>query len=81
VERRLRYSDFVACGLFKNRAQLKNAQEKYGFPAGQLTTPNCRTWGEESEVKPWLASRPVGPKPVPKSPGRPSGKTATKVKA
>jgi hypothetical protein len=71
VERRLRFPDLVALGLFNNRPQLSKAIKDYGFPRGQLTTPNCRTWGEDSEVKPWIASRPTAPKRVPKSPGRP----------
>src|SRR5205814_240372 len=35
-----------------------------GFPPGQLTGPNSRTW-DEAEVLAWLDSRPTGPKPAP----------------
>jgi hypothetical protein len=64
MERRLRYRDFFAAGLFKNRASLGNAIKKYGFPVGKLTGPNTRTWGER-EVQRWIDSRPTEPKPAP----------------
>ena len=67
---RLRYSDLKTRGIVKNRVTLSNWQKKHGFPKGQMTGPNTRTWDEETEVNPWLASRPTAPKPVPKSPGR-----------
>ena len=67
---RLRYSDLKARGIVKNRVTLSNWQKKHGFPKGQMTGPNTRTWDEETEVNPWLASRPAAPKPVPKGPGR-----------
>jgi hypothetical protein len=71
--RLLRYADFVARGLFKNRQSLKNAQDKHGFPRGRLLGPNTRVWDEEEEVEPWLASRPTAPKPTPR-PKRPRGR-------
>jgi hypothetical protein len=64
MERRLRYSDLVALGLFRNRVSLSNAIKKYGFPEGKRTTPNNRTWGE-TEIKRWIDSRPTEPKPAP----------------
>jgi predicted DNA-binding transcriptional regulator AlpA len=67
---RLRYFDLKARGIVKNRATLSNWIKKENFPPGQLTGPNSRTWDEETEVNPWLASRPTAAKPVPKSPGR-----------
>ena len=67
---RLRYFDLKERGIVKNRVTLSNWQKKHGFPKGQMTGPNTRTWDEETEVNPWLASRPTAPKPVPKSPGR-----------
>jgi|GEM_PF-1012724 hypothetical protein len=67
----LRYADFERDGLFKSRQQLKNAIDNLGFPPGRLVTPNVRAWHKEREVDPWLESRPVDPKPTPKSPGRP----------
>jgi len=67
---RLRYFDLKARGIVKNRATLSNWIKKQKFPPGQLTGPNSRTWDEDTEVNPWLASRPTAPKPVPKSPGR-----------
>jgi hypothetical protein len=68
---RLRFADLKARGIVRNRVTLKNLQLKCGFPLGQLTGPNTRTWDEETEIDPWLASRPTAPKPTPKSPGRP----------
>ena len=56
---RLRYSDLKARGIVKNRVTLSNWQKKHGFPKGQMTGPNTRTWDEETEVNPWLASRPL----------------------
>ena len=67
---RLRFYDLKKRGIVKNRVTLSNWQKKHGFPKGQMTGPNTRTWDEETEVNPWLASRPTAPKPVPKSPGR-----------
>jgi predicted DNA-binding transcriptional regulator AlpA len=67
--RRLRYADLLALGIVNNRATLQNWINKRGFPAGQLTGPNSRTWSE-TEVKRWLDSRPTGPKPTPSTKGR-----------
>jgi hypothetical protein len=62
--KRLRYSDLKARGIVKNRMTLRNWILKYGFPPGQLTGPNTRTWGED-EVDQYVATRPTGPKPTP----------------
>jgi hypothetical protein len=67
--KRLRYADFVALGIVTNRVTLKNWIRDHGFPPGQLTGPNSRTWGE-GEVLVWLDGRPVEPKPAPKVKGR-----------
>jgi len=67
----LRYADFERDGLFKSRQQLQNAIKYLNFPLGRLITPNVRAWHKEKEVEPWLETRPVEPKPTPKSPGRP----------
>jgi predicted DNA-binding transcriptional regulator AlpA len=61
--RRLRFADLRAAGVVKNRATLGNWIRERGFPPGQLTGPNSRTWSE-AEVEAYLASRPVDPKPV-----------------
>jgi hypothetical protein len=74
VRKRLRYADLVARGIVKNRATLRNWILHQGFPPGQMTGPNTRTWDEETEVDPWLANRPIAPKPMPQPkhrPGRP----------
>jgi hypothetical protein len=62
IDQRLRYRDLAARGIVRNRQTLKNWILKYGFPPGQLTGPNCRTWGE-GEVQDYLDSRPTAPKP------------------
>jgi len=73
MQKRLRYRDLIERGVVKNRPTLQNWIRDRGFPPGQLTGPNSRTWGE-AEVEAWLASRPTAPKPTPKPsrrPGRP----------
>ena len=73
MQKRLRYRDLKERGVVKNRPTLRNWIRDRGFPPGQLTGPNSRTWGE-AEVEAWLTSRPTAPKPTPKPlrrPGRP----------
>lgn len=62
---RLRFRDLKDRGIVKNRATLKNWQKTQGFPLGQLTGPNTRTWDNETEIDPWLRSRPTAKKPTP----------------
>jgi len=69
MERRLRYVDFVKLGIVNNRPTLQNWIRDLGFPPGQMTGPNSRTWGED-EVQQWLDHRPSGKKPTPRSRGR-----------
>jgi predicted DNA-binding transcriptional regulator AlpA len=61
MRRRLRYRDLVALGIVNNRPCLTKWIKKLGFPPGQLTGPNSRTWGED-EIQAWLDSRPTAPK-------------------
>jgi predicted DNA-binding transcriptional regulator AlpA len=73
VRKRLRYADLRALGVVTNRVTLNNWIRDLGFPRGQLTGPNSRTWGED-EVQAWIAKRPTAPKPTPqlqRRPGRP----------
>ena len=77
MQRRLRYADLIALGIINNYSTLRNWIRRRGFPVGQLTGPNLRTWGE-ADVQAWLDARPVAPKPTPRSPGRPR-KTTTSV--
>jgi predicted DNA-binding transcriptional regulator AlpA len=73
MQKRLRFRDLLERGIINNRPTLQNWIRERGFPPGQLTGPNSRTWGE-NEVEAYLASRPTAPKPTPKpprSPGRP----------
>jgi hypothetical protein len=73
LDKRLRFEDLVALGLFKNRTTLSNWIRKHGFPPGQLTSPNCRTWGE-SEIFKYIATRPIeGPPRAANSPLRKRG--------
>jgi predicted DNA-binding transcriptional regulator AlpA len=76
MRKRLRFRDLEECGLVNNRVTLQNWIRDRGFPPGQMTGPNSRTWGEE-EVEAWIDSRPTAPKPIPpltpgKRRGRPS---------
>jgi predicted DNA-binding transcriptional regulator AlpA len=71
-KRRLRYHDLEARGIVKNRVTLANWIRDRGFPPGQLTGPNTRTWAE-GEIDDWILTRPVAPKPVPPA-RRPRGR-------
>jgi predicted DNA-binding transcriptional regulator AlpA len=64
MRKRLRYADLVELGLIHNRATLSNWIRDRGFPPGQLTGPNTRTW-DEGEVQAWVNSRPTASKPTP----------------
>jgi hypothetical protein len=73
MRKRLRYRDLKARGIVNNRPTLSNWIRNEGFPPGQLTGPNSRTW-DEVDVDDWLASRPVAPKlahPAKRPRGRP----------
>jgi predicted DNA-binding transcriptional regulator AlpA len=71
---RLRYRDLLALGIVRNRPTLQNWIRDRGFPRGQLTGPNSRTWGED-EVRAWVAKRPTRPKPIPPvKPGKRRGR-------
>ena len=69
MQRRLRYADLQRLGIVNTRVTLSNWIRDRGFPRGQLTGPNSRTWGE-TEVQAWLDSRPIGKKKA-TSRGRP----------
>jgi predicted DNA-binding transcriptional regulator AlpA len=69
MQKRLRYADLERLGVIRNRVTLQNWIRHRGFPTGQLTGPNSRTWGE-NEVQRWLDSRPTNPKPTPIVKGR-----------
>jgi hypothetical protein len=62
MDKRLRYRDLKARGIVDNRTTLANWIRR-GFPSGQLTGPNTRTWSE-SEIASYLDSRPTAPKPL-----------------
>ena len=70
MQKRLRYADLRALGVVNNRVTLNNWIRNLGFPSGQLTGPNSRTWGE-AEVQAWIAKRPTAPKPTPQLQRRP----------
>jgi hypothetical protein len=67
--KRLRFRDLKARGIVNNRPTLQNWIRDRGFPIGQLTGPNSRTWSEE-EVQAWIDSRPTAPKLAPIVKGR-----------
>jgi predicted DNA-binding transcriptional regulator AlpA len=74
LSQRLRYRDLVERGIVNNRPTLANWIRDRGFPPGQLTGPNSRTWGED-EVQEYLASRPIKPKAThPLKPGSRRGR-------
>jgi predicted DNA-binding transcriptional regulator AlpA len=81
MRKRLRYRDLLALKIVRNRPTLRNWIRDRGFPPGQLTGPNSRTW-DEGEVEDWLNSRPVALKPGPvtkRKRGRPRNKTEAHV--
>jgi predicted DNA-binding transcriptional regulator AlpA len=83
MQRRLRFGDLLSLGIVQNRVTLTNWIRERGFPPGQLTGPNSRTWAE-NDVQRWLDSRPVKPKPTPnpkRRPGRPRKQTAADAAA
>jgi predicted DNA-binding transcriptional regulator AlpA len=65
MEKRLRFADLQAANLVTNRVTLKNWIDHLGFPPGQLTGPNTRTWGE-GEIQQWVEDRPTASKPTPR---------------
>ena len=73
MQKRLRFADLLRLGVVTNRVTLGNWIRDRGFPSGQLTGPNSRTWSE-AEVQLWLDRRPTEKKPTPsikRRPGRP----------
>ena len=58
MHKRLRFRDLKELGVVRNRPTLRNWIKDRGFPPGQLTGPNSRTWGE-AEVQAWLDRRPT----------------------
>ena len=64
LRKRLRYADIEALGIVNNRVTLQNWINNRGFPRGQLTGPNSRTW-DEGAVAAWLKSRPTNTKSAP----------------
>jgi predicted DNA-binding transcriptional regulator AlpA len=65
MRKRLRFAHLLALGIVNNRVTLRNWIRNLGFPPGQLTGPNSRSWAED-EIEAWLAARPTAPKPPPK---------------
>ena len=45
-------------GVVRDRDDLKNKQDNFGFPSGRLMTPRDRQWTGE-ELNSYLASRPT----------------------
>lgn len=56
----LRFADLQARGIVRNREQLRNLVNDYGFPAGFLLTPNARVF-KEAEVEAWIEGRAHAP--------------------
>ena len=74
--KRLRFRDLQARGIVNNRPTLRNWIKNLDFPSGQLTGPNTRTCDEDTEINPWLATRPTSLKaaPPPPTPGKRRGR-------
>ena len=55
------FADLREMGIVPNwqtlRAWQKNSN--IAFPLGRLFGPNTRRWNVQTEIKPWLASRPT----------------------
>ena len=51
----LRFADLKSIGIANSWAQLKKLQDRHGFPAGRLLSP---------EVNQWLDRRPVEKAPL-----------------
>ena len=74
----IQFKELKRRGIVKSRTRLKTLQEDHGFPLGRLIGRNVRAWDEETEIDPWLKSRPTAPKSgTPKSKGRPRKAAAT----
>jgi hypothetical protein len=54
----VRFKELQAAGIVDSWPQLKNMQEKYGFPLGKLLGASLRAW-DVLEIKQWLAQRPT----------------------
>jgi predicted DNA-binding transcriptional regulator AlpA len=80
MQRRLRYADLERLGIVNNRETLQNWIRKQGFPRGQLTGPNSRTWGED-EVRAWLDSRPTAAKQHGQELPKPTGRRGRRRKS
>lgn len=59
----LSFKDLQEAGVVPNWQTLREWQKdpKIGFPLGRLLGPNSRRWNKQTEIDPWLASRPTAP--------------------
>jgi hypothetical protein len=46
----IRFYGLKARGIVQSWAQLKHLQDKHGFPAGRLLSPQVRAWTEEGKL-------------------------------
>jgi hypothetical protein len=74
-----RFKDLRASGICDNWQTLNRLIADYGFPPGQLLSPNTRAW-DIDDVRRWLASRPTERKVVPQ-PRRVKEAVAVSVKS
>ena len=70
MRKRLRYADLERLGIVNNRVTLANWIGDRGFPTGQLTGPNSRTWSRTRSKPGSIASSRCASPP-------PSKRTAT----
>jgi len=73
-----RFRDLKAANIVDSRTQLRRLQERFGFPAGRLISPNTRAW-TGAEIEDWYASRPSERKTM--SPAALRGRVFTKQSA
>jgi hypothetical protein len=55
------FADLQELGIIPNWVTLRAWQKdpQIGFPLGRLLGPNSRRWHMQTEIEPWLASRPT----------------------
>jgi predicted DNA-binding transcriptional regulator AlpA len=60
------FSDLKAQGIANDRATLRRREAREGFPQAVILSSNSVAWNAD-EVRAWLASRPRGAAPQPKT--------------
>ena len=53
----LRFADLKSIGIANSWAQLKKLQDRHGFPAGRLLSPQVRRGVKQRLISGWTAGR------------------------